>query len=256
MTQDQLTQKIKSRIADRNKRFVWQGFAFVPVFTFADLGLKGTLKDVTPYLNDSHEHNGFYRIPGQNPGAGWNHDKFYAASGDCEDDIFLCLDNYRLYCPCTNTLFLFIHPKLEQILPGLKPSITLKDIEIAKYHVVSDRKTLQEFSRDTVARILKSIPSGQLVSGDCLGLVTFETTGGEFTQEKIHGLCLDDEDGSITVTSELNYDKDGNPTVRNWLDPYREKTFPENDICATVDWMTTLELISDHIERNPKIIES
>lgn len=40
----------------------------------------------------------------------YSHSDFYAKSGDCETDIFMCIENRKLYVPCENELFQYTEP--------------------------------------------------------------------------------------------------------------------------------------------------
>ena len=41
--------------------------------------------------------------------APWSYDDFYAASGDSDADIFMCVENGKLYVPGANELFRYEH---------------------------------------------------------------------------------------------------------------------------------------------------
>ncbi|GHU35770.1 hypothetical protein FACS1894105_05020 [Clostridia bacterium] len=44
----------------------------------------------------------------------YSHEKFYAASGDSQADIFKCVENGKLYIPCENELFRYNEPPVKE----------------------------------------------------------------------------------------------------------------------------------------------
>ena len=109
-----LSEKFHKALSDTRKTFSFGEFTFVPVFVFSDLGLKATLKDVSPHLTDTGKEPCFTKDPGRTARSAvkWNHKGFYYAAKECPEDIFYCLENRQFYCPCENTLFRFDHPGL------------------------------------------------------------------------------------------------------------------------------------------------
>lgn len=108
--------------------------------------------------------------------------------------------------------------------------------------------TAQRQARQMVRMILRSLPAHEAVSGDCLGYLFYETMGDEWVEASIHALAL--HDGVIRVTTDVDYDEDCKPCVRDWFAPDREMTFIEDDHYATINWVSVLEQLSHFISVN------
>ena len=55
-----------------------------------------------------------------------SHEKFYAASGDSQCDIFRCIENGKLYVPCANELFRYNEPPQKKRAVEEKPTLQEK----------------------------------------------------------------------------------------------------------------------------------
>lgn len=124
---------IKNKISNlKEQSFSYLGYIFIPALTFKELDLKSNLCSVSHFLYNTQQHPCFSNKV--NFGTDdWDHSKFYEAAGDTVADIFLCMEDKKFYCPCQNTLFLFIHPLLEEIRAELWPEIVYKkDVEKEK----------------------------------------------------------------------------------------------------------------------------
>ena len=75
----------------------------------------------------------------------------------------------------------------------------------------------QRQARQMVRMILRSLPGHEAVSDDCLGYLFYETMGDEWVEASIHALVLHDD--VIRITTDVDYDEDDKPRVRDWFAP-------------------------------------
>jgi hypothetical protein len=71
----------------------------------------------------------------------YSHEKFYAASGDSEADIFKCVENGKLYVPCANELFRYNEPPVKErtkTSPPKKPARRAKESDQRKPSILGD----------------------------------------------------------------------------------------------------------------------
>ena len=86
--------------------FSYGAFHFVPYgklragVTLAEIDLRNRTE---LRLWDDYFTGAYGEIPSQN----YSHKGFYEASGDSDKDIFLCLENWKLYVPCCHELMEF-----------------------------------------------------------------------------------------------------------------------------------------------------
>ena len=137
-----LKNKLDKALVNPRRKFSFGGFTFVPVFVFSDLGLKATLRDVSPHLIDTGKEPCFTKDPGRTVRSVivWSHECFCNASNGAPQDIFLCLEDGHFYCPCENTLFRFTHRKLASLSGPRKKkfSVTCTIIYNGKVEVEAD----------------------------------------------------------------------------------------------------------------------
>ena len=100
-------------LADRNKAFEYGGFHFIPErrFTaeensFLAISRRQRLDKELGFCKPGYAYKSKYP---------YSHESFYAASPDKECDLFRCVENGKLYLPCTNDLQEYMEqPKKER----------------------------------------------------------------------------------------------------------------------------------------------
>lgn len=89
--------------------FEYGGFHFVPSRKFNKVE-KNNIRCITKNLA-SDKNLGFFRtndILGRTQKYPYSYENFYKASNNSEADIFICIENNKLYTPGENELFLYI----------------------------------------------------------------------------------------------------------------------------------------------------
>jgi len=96
-----------------NDAFEYGGYHFKPYHKFSksevDRPLEGDSRpwkrDVQHAMRNMRTDN-LLAIRNYNNGkVAWSHEAFYAASGDSDADIFMCVENGKMYVPGENELF-------------------------------------------------------------------------------------------------------------------------------------------------------
>lgn len=146
-----------------------------------------------------------------------------------------------------------LHQSICEDGEGLPDTMSVGDIRHFSDSVKKAADNLAASARKAVRDILKRIPSHEIVSDDALGYLDYENMGGEFVEATVHGVLLGD-DGTIRMTSDVDYDDDDKPVVRDWYAVDREMTFDEYDHYSTIDWVKTLTMIADYVELHPEIL--
>lgn len=88
----------------KTKTFTYGGYTFEPRGQFKDYGIKPGKSEMRQICRAIHYPNSGYVADG---GVKFDYDEFYKAAGQCEDDIFLCLETSELYVPCSSVLCVF-----------------------------------------------------------------------------------------------------------------------------------------------------
>lgn len=86
------------------KRFQYGGYTFVPDGTFESHGIKKGKREFYYLSRALHYPNSGCVADGDEK---FDYEEFYRASGDSEDDIFLCEENGERYAPCAKVLAVF-----------------------------------------------------------------------------------------------------------------------------------------------------
>jgi hypothetical protein len=105
----------KTKTADGT--FEFGGYHFTPYRQFGNREIQKRLEgDSRPWKNDaayamrnmSSSDIGISKYSGN---SGYSHEKFYAAAGGSNSDIFRCAENGKLYVPAENELLRYTEPK-------------------------------------------------------------------------------------------------------------------------------------------------
>lgn len=69
----------------------------------------GKVKEIAELLLEADPELGFFDADynGRKMKFQYNHDAFYKAMNDSEMDVFLCVENGKLYVPCEHELFIY-----------------------------------------------------------------------------------------------------------------------------------------------------
>ena len=134
--------------------FEFGGYHFKPIRQFrkgeVDRHLKG---DSRPWKMDaqyamrnmsSDRGLGLTKYEWKKAGTDYSHENFFAASGNCNADIFMCIEIGKLYVPCENELFLYKEPPVKENTeikkkPSLLGELAEEKIKVAAQDV--ERKT-------------------------------------------------------------------------------------------------------------------
>lgn len=84
--------------------FTYCGYTFEPQGQFKDYGIRKGEREMRDICRALHYYNAGCVADGD---VKFDYDEFYKASGNCQDDIFLCKETGERYVPCAAVLAIF-----------------------------------------------------------------------------------------------------------------------------------------------------